>query len=397
MEMKLSYKHTLSACYISFICQAIVINFAPLLFLTFREEFSLPLSQITLMITLNFLVQLATDFASIFFIDKIGYRTSAFIAHMLCAAGLFGMARLPDMMPPLAGLIISVVFYSVGAGLIEVLANPIAEACPSTGTEAAFSLLHSFYCWGQVLVVILSSVFFLFFGVKNWRILTLLWAAVPFFNAFCFLFVPINTLNDDGSGKSVRQLFIDRRFWFYTLLMFLAGAAEHSMGQWASAFAESSLGVSKTIGDLLGPCMFAACSGTARVVNSLPIKKPSLLTLMLYCCGITIVSYLAAAFSPIPFLALLACGLCGFGTGILWPGICSLAADSIKNGGTALFAFLALAGDVGCSLGPTAVGLLSGAFGDELSLGIALGTVFPILLIFLIPVLGSRFMKRDLS
>ncbi|MBE5758955.1 MAG: MFS transporter [Clostridiales bacterium] len=396
MKNKLTFEHTLIACYLGFISQAIIVNLAPLLFITFRSEFNIPLAQITLLVTVNFLVQLLTDLIAAFTVDKVGYRISAFLAHIFCALGLIAMAVLPDIMDPFGGLLIAVILYAIGGGLIEVLASPIAEACPTKNKEATMSLLHSFYCWGQVFVVLASSLFFLIFGTESWRTLSFAWALIPSFNAIFFLFVPLNKLVETGEGMKIGSLLRDKRFWFFALLIFAAGASEHSMNQWSSSFAESSLGVSKTLGDILGPCMYAASSGLARVLDAKPNKKHPLITLMMGGSLIAVASYLLAAFSPVPLLALISCGICGFGVGILWPGVCSLAAASIKTGGTAMFAFLALAGDLGCSLGPTAVGLVSSAFGDELRYGLSFSTIFPLLLFILLFVTQKKS-KRDLS
>ena len=322
----LSYEHTIKACFIGYIVQAIVNNFAPLLFLTFQQSYGIPLSRITLLITFNFCVQLSVDLLSAGFIDRIGYRAAMMLAHILSAAGLVALAVLPELLPsPFAGLIVAVMIYAVGGGLLEVLVSPVVEACPTDNKEAAMSLLHSFYCWGQMGVVLLSSVFFAVFGIAHWRVLALLWALLPLANALWFTKVPIAHLTEEGEGLPLGKLLTNKLFWIFAALMFAAGACELSMSQWASAFAESGLGVSKTVGDLAGPCLFAVLMGCARVIYAKFGDRLNLLNTQMLSAGLCVVAYLLAALSPNPLLALLGCGLCGLSVGILWPGTISVA------------------------------------------------------------------------
>ena len=380
MAIRLNANHTLYASYLGYVTQAIVNNFAPLLFLTFQSEFQIPLSQVTLLVTINFGLQLVVDLVSAKFVDRIGYRTCVVAAHFCAAAGLVGMAVLPQIMPPYWGLLTAIVLYAVGGGLIEVLISPIVEACPTQRKAAAMSLLHSFYCWGHVFVVLFSTAFFALFGIANWRALALIWALLPFANAFYFARVPIAQLNGEGEGMPLRRLLSMKVFWVFMLLMLCAGASEQAMSQWASAFAESGLKVNKTVGDLAGPCMFAALMGLSRLFYARYSERVSLKGFMAGSGCLCIASYLLAAFSPQPLLALVGCALCGLSVGILWPGTFSLAAKRCPTGGTAMFALFALAGDLGCSSGPTVVGLVAGAAGG-LKSGLIAALAFPALLL----------------
>lgn len=377
------YKRTLTACFIGYIVQAIVNNFAPLLFLTFQSTYGIPLSRITLLVTVNFGLQLLIDLLSAGFIDKIGYRASVVLAHIFSAAGLILMTVLPGLLPDaFVGLLISVLVYALGGGLLEVLVSPIVEACPTDNKEKAMSLLHSFYCWGHVGVVLLSTLFFAVFGIENWKILALLWALVPLFNLILFATAPICTLNEDGEkGMSLSGLLTSKIFWILMLLMVCSGACEQAVNQWASTFAEKGLGISKTAGDLAGPMMFALLMGTSRLLYGKWGEKMNLQKCMAYSGVLCAVSYLLISLSPSPVLSLIGCGICGFSVGILWPGTFSMAAKQLRSGGTVLFALLALAGDLGCTGGPTYVGLISGAFGDDLKAGILAALIFPAFLL----------------
>lgn len=381
--MKNKYNKTIYACFIGYIVQAIVNNFAPLLFLTFQTTYGIPLTKITMLVTFNFILQLAVDLLAIGFVDKIGYRLSMLAAHVFTAAGLVSMTILPGMMSdPFAGLLLSVILYAVGGGLLEVLVSPVMESCPTDNKEKAMSLLHSFYCWGHVGVVLLSTIFFKVFGISNWKALALLWAAIPLMNAVLFTKVPIAPLMEENvEGLTMKQLLTTKVFWILSLMMVCAGACEQSVSQWASIFAEKGLKVSKTVGDLAGPMAFAVLMGTSRAFYGKYGEKINLQKFMLYSGVLCLLSYLGIALIPVPFIGLLGCALCGLSVGILWPATFSTATASVKGGGTAMFALLALAGDLGCSAGPTLVGVVSGRFGDNLRMGILAAVIFPVLLL----------------
>ncbi len=379
---KLSYKHTLRANYIGYITQAIVNNFAPLLFLTFRDSFGIPLEKITLLITINFLTQLIIDLLATKLADKLGYRVCIITAHISAGLGLIGLAVLPKILTdPFIGLLIAVILYAIGGGFIEVLVSPMVEACPTDNKSAVMSLLHSFYCWGTVIVILISTLFMYFLGKDSWPVLAVIWAILPLANAVYFTAVPIATLTEDGNGMTLKELFTQKAFWIFIVLMFAAGASELAMSQWASAFTESGLGISKTLGDLAGPCLFAVFMGTARVFYAKFSEKIDLVSFIIGCSVICIISYLLAALSPVAALSLAGCAICGLSVGIMWPGIYSIAAEKFPRGGTAMFAFMALAGDTGCSGGPTAVGIISGLFGDNLKAGLLLAAVFPLIML----------------
>lgn len=380
--IKDNYKHTILACYGGYITQAVVNNFAPLLFLIFQDTFYIPLEQITFLVTINFLIQLAIDLLSAGFVDRIGYRTSLIAAHIFSCIGIAGLGIFPYIMPPFFGLLTAVVLYAIGGGLTEVLISPVVEACPTDNKAGAMALLHSFYCWGNVLTVVLSTVFLSIFGKDKWQILAYIWAIFPILNAVYFSRVPIPSIYEEGEkGIGVVKLCKTKLFWVMAIIILCAGGSEQAMSQWASAFAEGALGVDKTIGDLMGPCFFAVLMGLSRVFYAKISAKVDLLKYMMACGVLCILSYMLAAFSPFPVLALIGCGLCGFSVGAMWPGTYSVSAKLIPGGGTAMFALLALAGDAGCSGGPTLVGLVSGACDDGLKAGLPFGAVFPALLI----------------
>lgn len=381
MSIKNNPRHTILASYGGYITQAIVNNFMPLLFLIFRDSFGVALEQLTLLVTINFLVQLAVDLVAAKYVDKLGWRRCIVAAHIFAALGLAGLFLLPNILPPFAGLLICVVFYAIGGGLIEVLISPVVEACPTENKAGVMSLLHSFYCWGTVGVVVLSTLFLHFFGKDSWGILAVIWALFPLAVGVYFTRVSIYTLVEEGEALPIRKLCKSKLFWIFILMMFAAGASEQAMSQWASAFAESGLGISKTMGDLLGPCVFSVLMGTARVFYAKMSEKINLTAFLAGCSGLCIASYLLASLSGNAVLALIGCGLCGLSVGIMWPSVYSVASATIPKGGAAMFALLALAGDLGCSGGPTTVGFVSGAMGGELKNGLLFAIIFPMLMI----------------
>ena len=391
--MKYSYDCTMRACFTGYIVQAIVNNFVPLLFLTFQRTYHIPLQQITLLVTFNFGIQLLTDLLSVAFVDRMGYQASMVLAHILSALGLICLTVLPEWMGhPFAGILISVIVYAVGGGLLEVLVSPVVEACPSTHKEKAMSMLHSFYCWGHVGVVLFSSIFFKLAGIENWKLLAVLWAVIPILNALVFTRVPIAPVLPEGEeGMTIGTLFQNRTFWLLFVMMICAGASEQSVSQWASLFAEKGLGISKTAGDLAGPMAFAVLMGASRAFYGNYGEKINLDRFMAVSSVLCILSYLCLVFMPVPVLSLAGCALCGLSVGILWPGTFSRASKALPAGGTALFALLALGGDIGCSGGPTLVGMVSGMCKGNLKIGILAALIFPVLLLT-----GAKFgTKKD--
>lgn len=391
--MKNIYGKTIFACFIGYVVQAIVNVFVPLLFITFQSEFGIPLDKITLLITINFFVQLSTDIAASVLVDKLGYRTCVVAAHALAAAGLISLTFLPDLTTnPFIGLVLSVFLYAIGGGLIEVVISPIVESCPSERKDKTMSLLHSFYCWGSVGVTVISAVFFFIFGIKNWRIISLIWAIVPILNGILFLLAPLKNIIEDGeTGLKIPQLLRSGKFWLFFLIILCAGASEAAVSQWASAFVESSLGLSKTLGDLVGPALFAVAMGLSRLLYGKSGDRLNLLVAMAACGILCVAAYLLTSLVSNAAIALVGMTLCGFSVGIMWPGTYSAASASIKNGGNAMFALLALGGDIGCLSGPTLVGFITDAVGDDMHTGILFATIFPaILTIATLALIGSH-------
>ena len=390
-----NYKKTLIACYLGFITQAISANFAPLLFLMFKDTYGISFEMIALVPMIFYLTQLLVDLVAVKFADIIGYRTCVVASQVVSAAGLLLMAFLPDILPnPFIGILISVVLYAIGSGLIEVLLSPIVEACPFENKAGVMSLLHSFYCWGAVGVVLGSTLFFAIFGMAYWQILTVIWAVVPLLNIFNFLSCPIERLVEDGEGLRVGQLLRLPLFLLMIVLMICVGASEATMTQWASAFTESALGVSKTVGDLAGPCLFAVFMGLSRMFYGKKSEKLDLTKVMLGCGLLCVVCYLLAALSPIPIIGLIGCALCGLSVGIMWPGTISISSQKCPKGGTAMFAFLALAGDLGAAVGPTMVGGIADAAGGGLKTGLLFATLFPIVMIIGLIMLIKKFRRN---
>ena len=396
MTAQSKYRKTLIACYLGFVTQAIAANFAPLLFITFSRTYRLTIEQLAVIPLTFYLAQLVTDLAAAKFADRIGFRVCVVASQVLSAAGLAALAFLPDALPlPLAGIIAAVILYAVGSGLIEVLISPIVEACPFENKDGMMSLLHSFYCWGSVGVILGSTLFFVLFGTQHWRILAVLWAVLPFVNAFNFISCPIERLVEDGESMGIRQLFRTPLFWLLALLMVSSGACEISMAQWASAFTESALGVSKTVGDLAGPCLFSVLMGISRAVYGAKSEKLDLVRTML-CCGLLcFLCYLLASLAASPVLGLAGCALCGISVGIMWPGSLRISSQKCPKGGTAMFALLALAGDLGGSAGPALVGGVSGAAGGDLKTGLLAATVFPVLLTVSLLILKRTVHRAD--
>lgn len=393
--MKNGYKKTMYACFAGYIVQAIVNNFLPLLFITFAGAYSIPLSRITFLITINFMIQLCIDLASTVLIDKIGYRASAILSHVFAALGLVMLTVLPDLLPDqYIGMIAAVAVYAVGGGLLEVIISPIIEACPTENKGRAMSLLHSFYCWGHVGVVLISTAFFALFGTENWKVMALLWAIVPVVNLVVFATAPMYSLGGgDQPSERIGGLFRNRLFWIFMLMMVCAGASEQAVGQWASAFAERGLGVSKAVGDLAGPMAFAFLMGLSRLIAGKYSERIDTTSYMKYSAVLCIISYICIVFVPSPVVGLLGCAVCGFSVGMLWPGTYSMASAGL-HGGTPMFALLALAGDVGCAFGPTLAGLASSAAGDDLRRGILAAIVFPVLMLVGILLTGKHEKDR---
>lgn len=389
------YKKTLIACYLGFVTQAICANFAPLLFITFHDAYGITFAKLALISTVFFFTQLLVDLVCAKVVDYIGYRTCVVAAEVTSGLGLLGLGIFPEIMPtPFSGIIVSVIIYAIGSGLTEVLVSPIVEACPFENKEGTMSLLHSFYCWGSVGVIVGSTIFFAIFGVESWRILAFIWALIPIYNIYNFVTCPIEQLVEDGESMTMGQLFKTGLFWIFIILMVCAGSSELAMAQWASAFAESALHVSKTVGDLAGPCGFAICMGISRALYGKYGEKVDL-TLFMSCSGVLcLCCYLIAGFASLPILGLIGCALCGFSVGIMWPGSISISAKILPKGGTAMFALLALAGDLGGAVGPAIIGNVSQKAGENLQAGVIAGIGFPIVLVVCVLSVRKKYKRH---
>ena len=395
--MTLSAKHTKLAGYVGYLTQALTINYLPLLFITFMDIYDISLTKLSLLIAISFTTQLLTDFFEFKFSSKLNLRASVVIAHILAVIGMTGYAYIPNLTPtPFSGLIICVIISAIGAGLVEVLISPIVEACPTDKKSAAMSLLHSFYCWGQVGVTLLSTLFFRIVGIEHWKLLACLWAIIPAIGAIAFSVVPIYTL--EGDSKDIKERDSGKKQWglfaIFFILMVCSGAAEMAMSQWASSFAEASLGIDKTMGDLLGPCFFALLMGTSRIIHAKISSKVALKPILIFSAVLCIISYLTAALAPIPMISLLGCALCGLSVGVMWPGTYSLAAKNITHINMSAFALLAIGGDVGCTLGPAAVGAVAALFGNDLRVSFLISAIFPIVILSILLIYGKKIKNR---
>lgn len=385
--MEFTYRHTKYASYIGYITQAIINNLPPLLFIIFNKELEISIEQLGILISFNFGIQILTDLIAAKYVDRIGYRKAIVAAHVFSFIGLIGLGVFPVLFHNrYAALLVAMGINAIGGGLIEVLISPIVEALPGDEKASAMSLLHSFYCWGHVSVVILSTVFFNVAGMDHWNILPLIWAIIPLLNVFLFIKVPLCILVEEHERVPLRKIVKVRVFWVLFMLMICAGASEQAMSQWASLFAETGLGVSKNMGDLLGPCAFAVLMGISRTIYGIYGSKMNLMKTIAGSSILCVISYFIAVLATNPLLALAGCAMCGFSVGIMWPGVFSLSAKHYPQGGTSMFAILALAGDVGCSSGPGFVGIFSNITGS-LKSGLGYATIFPLLLIISIYIL----------
>lgn len=389
--MKATYKSTLHACYLGYITQAVSVNLLALFFVIFKESFGISYTDIGVVVMLTFIIQIIVDGLMVKLTGLLGYRICAVAAHVFAAGGLILLGILPKIIAPYTGIIISMTFYSVGGGMTEVIISPIVDSIPGDGKASRMCFLHSFYSWGQMSVVLLSTLLLKFIGNANWNIIPMLWALIPLFNIFNFMRVPIPDISSEAKSTSVITYFKSPVLYMAVLLMICGGASEMAMSQWASLFAEQGLGVTKVVGDLLGPCLFAVYMGIGRIIYGIWGKKINLTAALLGCGVVTTTCYLTTVFSTVPFVSLLGCSLCGLGVSIMWPGILSLTSEKFGNiSGPSLFAILALAGDVGCSLGPWVTGRVSDVYlsintaassSDALRSGLMAATAFPAVLI----------------
>lgn len=405
------FKSTVFACYRGYITQGIVNNLSPLFFVIFQNRFGISYVLISALILCNFVTQVITDVLAVRYVDRIGYRRAAVLAHFLAFFGLMMMGILPNILPvPYIGLVIATIINGIGGGLIEVIISPIVESCPGDAKASAMSLLHSFYCWGQVGVVLITTLLLRVIGEDLWFVIPALWAILPFYNLFRFLKVPLMPTVPEDERIPLKKLFASKIFLVAMLLMLCAGASELAMCQWSSLFAERALGVTKVVGDLMGPCLFAVFMGIGRTLYGIWGERIHLSRALALCAVLCILCYLGTALFQNPMLSLISCALCGFSVSLMWPGTFSLTAAAYPKGGTAMFGVLAVLGDIGCSTGPALMGAVSGAISSSAAvqnafpgltadqLGLKSGMLFCILfpaLILLGIFLLNRFRRRD--
>ena len=380
------YKKTIHACYRGYITQAIIVNLSPLFFVIFQDDYNISFAALGSIVLLNFITQMLTDIAAIRFVEKVGYRVAAVTAHALATVGLLMLGLLPMVLPILPALVISTIIFSVGGGLLEVLVSPIVDSVPGEAKEASMSLLHSFYCWGQVMVVLVTTFLLFIIGNVNWCIIPMLWAILPLYNLIAFLKVPIIPPLSEHERMPIKKLLKSKIFLIALLMMLCAGASELAIAQWASLFTEKALGVSKTAGDCLGPCFFAVTMGIGRTLYGVYGHKVKLIKVMIFSSVLCVVSYVMTALSQNSVISLAGCAICGIAVSLMWPGMLSVVAAKYKSGGAAMFGIMAIFGDIGCSVGPWLVGIVSqmcSGFGSELALryGVLAATIFPVIMI----------------
>lgn len=395
MPAPLDHRATLVAAYVGHVTQAIVNNLGPLLFLIWHESFGVSFSALGGLVALNFGSQFLIDFLAPKFVDHIGYRASMVLAHVAAAAGLVLMGVLPfAFRDPFAGLVVAMLVCALGGGLLEVLVSPVVEACPTENKAVHMSILHSFYCWGHVAVVLLSALGFVLLGQDRWPLLCFGWALIPAANAVLNLMVPFFRLVPNGTPMRYVDLARSRTFWILVGVMLAAGASEQAMSQWASAYSQAGLGLDKTTGDLLGPALFATLMGLARVILGSRTTVRNVHRFMVGSLVLSVIAYLLAAFSPVAWLGLVGIGLGGFSVGVLWPGTFTVGSAVFPRGGTAMFALLALGGDAGCAIGPAVVGGAADHFGS-LSTALGVGIVFPLAMLLGLLALGKPHLEDD--
>lgn len=392
----MTYKHTLHSCYLAYVTQAAVVNLAPILFVIFQTEFGLTYQQIGALSLINFLTQLSIDAVAIKTLDKVGYRPAAIGCCACCTLGFLLLAICPAIWPgEFFALCLPVIVYAVGGGLAEVIVSPIADSLPLENKEGSMALVHGAYSWGQAAVVLVSTCTLAIIGHARWQWLPLIWAILPLYNLFRFCRVPLMPTIPDEHRTPLRDLLKNGTLWLFLLVMLCAGASEVAMSQWSSLFAEKALGVNKVLGDIAGPCLFAVFMGLGRIGFGKFGTKWKLSRILLLCALLAIVCYLLTAFFPHPIISLTACALTGLAVSLMWPGTVSLSAAAFPLGGAALFAFLALFGDLGCSVGPWLTGVVSDAVSVSnsdmaLRIGLAAGTIFPLTLFVTLFFLKSK-------
>lgn len=389
--MSFTYTTTRRACYVGYVAQGIVNNLSPILFIVFQTRFGLSYKQLGTLILLNFMTQLAVDILCVKTIDRLGYRGPVIAAHVCAAAGIVMLGVLPALLNTYTALVIATVTMAIGGGLLEVLVSPMVDSIPTPPNQkaSAMSLLHSFYCWGQVLVVLATTLLLRAFGEDNWRVVAAVWAIIPLVNVFFFSRVPLAQTIPDKKRTSLKTLFKTPAFIAVIMLMLCAGASELTVSQWSSLFAEQGLGLSKLWGDIAGPCMFAVLMGIGRTIYGMWGAKIRLVPFMAGSAALCVVCYLLTALSGNPVFSLVGCAMCGFSVSIMWPGTFSICSARFPLGGAAMFGILAMCGDMGCSLGPWLAGVVADRTGS-LKTGLLYGAIFPALMLAILGVLWAE-------
>lgn len=391
-----SYKRTKLSCYTGYFVQAIINNLPPLLFIVFHEQFGIGLKRLSALITVNFVSQIAVDLFAIKFSDKIGYKILSVLSQSVTTVGLILLAFLPNSINPFTGIMIAIILNAIGSGLMEVIISPIVEAIPGDKKTSQMAFLHSFYCWGQVFVVLVTTLLIKFLGKENWHFIPLLWAILPAVNTISFISCPMPPNLASEKRTPVGKLFFKKQFILMLLLMLCAGASELGMSQWSSYFAETGLHVTKQTGDILGPCMFAVLMGVGRVLFGIFGEKLNIKTALSVSAILCGVSYIAVSLSDNQYISLIFCAFTGICISMMWPGTFSLAARKFPDGGNSMFGILALTGDMGCTLGPWVVSFAALNFCDgNLKGGLGFGALFPIIMIIsLILITGNKSKKE---
>lgn len=378
--MRSKFLGTKLACYVGYVVQAVINNFLPILFIALQDVYGLGYERLARLIIFNFASQIAVDFSAPKIVALFGYRKSAALSQAMAALGLVSMGILPRIMSnTYLAIIISIIIYAIGSGMMEVIISPIIEMLPTKNKSGNMAFLHSFYCWGQAFTIIVTTLLVTVFGYKGWANIPLIWAVIPFLNTFSFFKVPVIEPKGEEKGDSFKSLASSKRFIIYMVMMFCGGACEIAMAEWASLFAQQALGISKVIGDLAGPCAFALFMGTGRVLYGWISKKVDFRKTVIVMSLLCFICYLTVAFCKIPAFSLIACAACGFSVSLFWPGVLSEGAKDFKRGGSVMYGVFALCGDTGCSAGPWIIGIIADRLG--LNFGFSVAAIFPVIMI----------------
>ena len=386
--MDFKYKATRVACYIGYIVQAIINNFLPILFIALQDVYGLGYEKLARLMVFNFATQIITDIVTPKITAKIGYKNTVVMCHFCAALGLALLGILPKLISPYIAIIVSIIIYAFGSGLIEVIVSPIIEMLPTENKSGNMSILHSFYCWGQAFTIIGTTLLLKIFGYSLWAFVPVIWAIIPFINMFFFMGVPIVEPPKEARRTGLRTLLKNKRFLIFMVMMLCAGATEIAMAEWASMFVQKGLGVSKVVGDLAGPCAFALFMGLGRMWYAFVSAKVDFRKTLIVLSSVCFICYIAVALSNIPWISLVFCAICGFTVSITWPGIYSAGAKEFKEGSSVMFSVFAMCGDTGCCLGPWVLGIVADNFG--LKMGFGVNSVFAVILIIACILLGKN-------